>query len=120
MSEGRAAALRSDPSDAMLCGTAKRNFPAGKHEHGGMAIVRTGKNLCALDTQVHPAVLDGGDGGLPNARKFGQLALAQFLEFPQDTDGLSHRDLDSLFRRTILLHLDSCSFEDRDRDCRGP
>lgn len=41
-----------------------------------MALERTGKNLGALDAQVHATVLNGGDGGLWNARKFGQLALA--------------------------------------------
>jgi len=86
MVEGRAADRRSDPSDAMLCGTFKWNLPAGKYEYGWVAPECAGKNLCALDTQVHSTVLDGGDGGLRDARKFGELALAQFLEFTQDTD----------------------------------
>ncbi|OHC62013.1 MAG: hypothetical protein A2045_05670 [Rhodocyclales bacterium GWA2_65_20] len=93
-----------------LRGTFKRNLPAGEYEHGRMALERTGKNLGTLDAQVHATVLNGRDGGLRNSRKFGQLALAQFLEFPQDTDGLSHRDLDSFFRRTKLFHfMASCN-----------
>lgn len=88
----------------------KRNLPAGKYEHSGMTLERTGKNLGALDTQVYAAVFDGRDGGLWSARDFGQLALTQFLKFAQDTDRLSHRDLDSLFRRTKLFHfMASCN-----------
>lgn len=33
-----------------LCCTRKRNLPAGKYEHGRMALEGTSKNLCALDT----------------------------------------------------------------------
>ena len=69
-----------------------------------MAIECAGKNLRALNTKVHSAVFDGRNGGLRNTSKFGQLALTQLLKFAQDADGLSHRDLDSLFRRTELFH----------------
>lgn len=45
-----------------------------------------------LNTQSESGVLDGGDGGLRNGRRFGQSVLAPFLEFPQDTvaDGMGH------------------------------
>ena len=77
-----------------------------------MAFEGTGKNLCAFDPQIYSAVLDSGDGRLRDTREFGELALAQLLEFAQDTNGLTHRDFDSLFRWTKLLHcMASCNRE---------
>jgi hypothetical protein len=90
------------------------NLPAGKHEYGWMTLEGMGKDLCALNTLIHPTVLDSGDGRLRNARQFGQLALAQFLKFAQDADGLSHRDLNSFFCRTEPFHfMVSCNRERR-------
>ncbi len=61
----------------------------------GMAFEGAGKNLCALDAEINSAVLNSGNGGLRNAREFGELTLAQFLEFAQDTDGLTDRNFHS-------------------------
>lgn len=41
-----------------------------------MTVESTGKNLRALNTQIHSTIFDGGDSGLRNASEFGQLALA--------------------------------------------
>ena len=77
-----------------------------------MALKSTGKNLCAFDTQIYPAVLDSGEGGLRDTREFGELALAQLLEFAQDTERLTHRDFDSLFCWTKFFHFKvSCNRE---------
>jgi hypothetical protein len=42
----------------------KWNFPAGEHKDSRMTLEGPGKNLGALDTQVHATVLDGGDSGV--------------------------------------------------------
>lgn len=42
-----------------LCCIAKRNFPARKHEHSGMTLEGTSKNLGALNAQIYPSVLNG-------------------------------------------------------------
>ena len=104
----RAPAMRG--MTGMLCGTFKWNLPAGKYKYGRMAVEGASKHFCALDTEVYTAVLNGRDGRLRNARKFGQLALAQFLEFAQNTDGLTHRDLHSFFCGTKFFHfMASCN-----------
>ena len=63
-----------------------------------MALEGLGKNLGALDTQTNAVVLDGRNGGLGNAGKTSQLALAQFLEFTKNTHGLADRDADAATR----------------------
>lgn len=63
----------------------KGNFPAGEDEYGRMAIECSREGLSTFDAQIDPAVLDSRDGRLWDTRKFGKLALAQFLKFAQDT-----------------------------------
>ena len=70
-----------------------------------MTLEGASKNLCALDPEIHPTVLDSGNGSLRNAGEFGQLALAQLLEFTQDTEGLADRNLNSFFGKAIAFHL---------------
>ena len=62
------------------------------------------QGLRSLDAQIHAVVLDRRNGELRDPSQSGELALAQLLEFAQDAHGLSHRDLNSLLRRTKLLH----------------
>jgi len=63
------------------------------------------KDLRSFDAQVDPAILDGGNRGLRNARELGQLALAQFLKFAQDTHGLADADFYSFLGRTKSFHI---------------
>ena len=56
-----------------------------------MALESTGKNFGALNPQIYSTILNCGNSGLRNARKLGQLALAQFLEFAQNTDRFPRR-----------------------------
>jgi hypothetical protein len=75
--------------DGMLCGCVKRNLPTREDERCRMALEGAGKNLGAFDTEIHSAILDSGNSGLRNAREFGELTLAQLLEFAQDRNGLT-------------------------------
>ena len=77
----------------------KGHFPAWEDQYGRMAIECTGKSLGAFHTQIDPAIFYSRNGRLRNAGKFGELALAQLLEFAQDTYGLSNRNFNSFFRR---------------------
>ena len=68
---------------------------------------RVCEDLRSLDAQINPAILDSGNGGLRNAREFGQLALAQFLKFTQDAHGLANADLHSFFSSAKSFHISS-------------
>ncbi len=87
------------------CGGLKRKLPARKYENRGMALEGTGKNLSALNTEIHSTVFDSGNGGLRNTSEIGELTLAQLLEFAQDADRLADRNLNALLRRTIVFHI---------------
>ena len=63
------------------------------------------KDLRSLDAQVDPAIFYCGNGGLRNARELGQLALAQFLKFAQDTHGLADADFYSFLGSTKSFHI---------------
>ena len=66
---------------------------------------RVCEDLRSLDAQINPAILDSGNGGLRNARELGQLALAQFLKFVQDTHGLADADFYSFLGSTKSFHI---------------
>lgn len=83
----------------------KRSLPAREHEDCGMTPKCVCKYLRSLDAQVDPTILDSGNGGLRNARELGQLTLAQFLKFAQDTHGLADADFHSFLGSTKCFHI---------------
>ncbi len=70
-----------------------------------MALEGASKNLGAFDAKVDSAILDCGNRGLGNASEFGQLALTEFLEFAQDSNRFSDRNIDATLGRAKLFHL---------------
>lgn len=88
-----------------LGGGLKRDIPAGEYEYCRMALEGTGKNLRTLNTEINSTVLDSGNGGLRNTGEFRELALAQILEFAQDTDRLTDRNLNAFLGGTIIFHI---------------
>src|SRR5215471_6427610 len=80
-------------------------LPARKDQDGWMTTERTRQHLSALDTQTNAPVLDRRQRCLRDATKFGQLILAEALEFADDTNRFPRRDVDTLFRGTELAHL---------------
>ena len=62
-----------------------------------MAFERTCQHLGAFNAEIDPAIFDGGQCCLGNARERSEPALAQFLKLTQDADGLADRNLDALF-----------------------
>jgi len=69
-----------------------------------MTFKRLRQHLGALDPEIDPAVLDRGQGCLGNPGQRGKLALAQFLQFAQDTNRLADRDFDAFFCGTKFFH----------------
>ena len=92
----------------MLCGGFKCNFPAWEDKHCRVAPERAGKHLRSFNSEADSAVLDGGDGGLRDAREIGKLGLAQLLEFPQNADGFSDGYLNTHLGGAIVSHSSRC------------
>jgi hypothetical protein len=86
-----------------LCGRLSDRVPSGKYQNRRMAFQRLGKNLCALDTQAHAAVLDRGDGGLRNAGEIGKLILTQLLKLANDSHRFADRYVNPLLGGTKLF-----------------
>jgi len=78
--------------------------PAGEYQNGRMTLERSREDLRPLYAEIDPAILDGRDGGLRDAAKFGELALAQFLQFAKNPDRFPDGNLDALLGWTILFH----------------
>jgi hypothetical protein len=70
-----------------------------------MTLEGSGQHLCPLDSQVDPAVLNGRDRGLRNTREFGELALGELLELPENAHRLADGNLEAPFGWSELSHL---------------
>ena len=70
-----------------------------------MAVKGSAKHLGALYTQVDPAILDAGNGGLGDAAQSRQLCLAQTLQLADDTYRLARGDVDALFCGNEFAHI---------------
>ena len=79
-------------------------YPSREDQHCRVATQSTGQDFGALHAQAHAVVLNGGEGGLRDARGGGQVVLAHLLQLTQYPDGLADGDLDTLFCFTILTH----------------
>ncbi|HEX9811496.1 MAG TPA: hypothetical protein VGA88_05345 [Burkholderiales bacterium] len=90
--------------NGLLCRRLLIGVPPWKHQHCGMALESTSKNLRALHTKANAIVLDGGNRGLRNARKLSQLILAEFLKFANDAHRFTDTDLGAAFGWTELTH----------------
>ena len=91
-------------AERCLCRCRSGQHPSGKHQHPGMTLEGSRENLRALYTEADPAVLDRRNRSLRNACPLCQFILAQPLELPDDSYGLSNRHSDSLPRPTRSFH----------------
>ena len=58
--------------------------PAREHQHSRVTLECASENLRPLDAESDAIVLDGGNCRLRNARKLGELILAQLLQLTND------------------------------------
>jgi len=70
-----------------------------------MALQRPRKDLCSFHSEVNSIVLDRRNRGLRNTRSFGEFILAQFLEFPENPDRLTHGHFHHLSGFSIIFHI---------------
>jgi hypothetical protein len=75
---------------ALLCRMLVVLLPTGKHQHGGMALERTSKNLRALDPKADAIILDRRNRGLRNFRESSQLILTEILKLTNNSNGLTN------------------------------
>jgi hypothetical protein len=60
---------------------------------------------CPFNAQIDSAIFDRRDTRLWNARKRGELRLAQLLKLAQAADRFAYCDFNTFFGRTKVLHI---------------
>lgn len=80
-------------------------LPSWKNENGWVAMQCRSEHLRPLDTKVDATILDTRNGRLGDAAQFGELVLAEILQFTDDANRFPGRDIHALLGRNEIFHV---------------
>ena len=92
-------------SSPTLCRRFMMDIPTGKYQNCGVALQRSRKNFCSFNSKINAIILNRRNRGLRNTRPLRQFILAQFLEFPENPDRFTNRNIYHLSGFSIIFHI---------------